>query len=221
MDTSVATVSKTGVVTAQGTGSTTILVSNQDTTVAVSVIVNKSVVYEKHIEDRQADTTNKQVHKEIVDASKQKVINSEMLRYLYETKQVLKITGDGYTIEIDGKDIVNDKNEFFTDLALAKEAGKTRFVLNRGKGLCGKITVYLEEPVGRYLYLYNESEEKYELLDIDIRELELTTPGEYQLCETKLKPHKKIIIYGIAAGVILSLLGSMGYILLKKKYWFW
>lgn len=222
VDTSIATVSQTGVVTAKGTGSTTIIVSNGDISVAVSVIVNESVVYQKETENEQIDTIDEKVYKEIIDASEQKMINSQMLRYLYETKQVLKIIGDGYVIEIDGKNIVNYNNEFFTDIELARESGKTRFLLNRGNELCGVITVYLEEPNEGYLYLYNVSKEKYELLNIsDIKELKLTTAGEYLLCETKLELDKRIIICSIIGSIILLLIGGIIYIFVKKKYWFW
>lgn len=222
VDTSIATVSQVGFVTAKGTGSTTIIVSNGDTSVAVSVIVNESIVYQEKTESNQAYKVDAEVYPDLIYAVEQKVINSEMLRYLYETKQVLRIIGNGYIIEIDGKDIVNYDNEFFTDIELANESGKTSFLLNKGNELCGAVTVYLEETNGRYLYLYNVSEGKYELLSIsDITELKLTTAGEYLLCETKMKLDKKVIVYTVIGSVILLLIGGMIYIFVKKKYWFW
>lgn len=222
VDTSIATVSREGVVTAKGTGSTTVIVSNGDTSVAVSVIVNESVVYQDKTVNEQTDDVDEKVYKEIVNASEQEIIDSEILRYLYDTKQALKIVGNGYVIEIDGKDIVNYKNEFLTDIELVKESGKTSFLLNKGNDLCGAISVYLEEPNGKYLYLYNSSKEKYELLNIsDKTELKLTTAGEYLLCETKMRLDKKVIVYTVIGSVILLLIGGMIYIFVKKKYWFW
>lgn len=221
-DTSIATVSQTGVVTAKETGSTTIIVSNGDASVAASVIVNESVVYQEETASNQTDAVDEKVYKEIVYASEQEIVDSEILRYLYDTNQVLKILGNGYVIEIDGKDIVNYKNEFLTDIELVKKSGKTSFLLNKGNDLCGAITVYLEEPNGKYLYLYNSSKEKYELLNIsDKTELKLTTAGEYLLCETKLKIDRTIIIYSVIGGIIVLLIGGMVYIFVKKKYWFW
>ena len=113
-------------------------------------------------------------------------------------------------------------NEFLTDIELVKESGKTSFLLNKGNDLCGAISVYLEEPKGKYLYLYNSSKEKYELLNIsDKTELKLTTAGEYLLCETKMRLDKKVIVYTVIGSVILLLIGGMIYIFVKKKYWFW
>ena len=222
VDTSIATVSQAGVVTAKETGSTTIIVSNGDISAAVSVIVNESIVYQEKTESNQVHKVDAEVYPDLIYAVEHKVIDSEMLRYLYETKKVLRIIGNGYVIEIDGKDIVNYDNEFFTDIELANESGKTSFLLNKGNELCGAVTVYLEETNGRYLYLYNVSEEKYELLNIsDTTELKLTTAGEYLLCETKMKLDKKVIVCTVIGSVILLLTGGMIYIFVKKKYWFW
>lgn len=221
-DTSIATVSETGAVTAKETGSTTIIVSNGDTSVAASVIVNESVVYQEVVASNQTDAVDTKAYPNLIYAVEQKVIDSEMLRYLYETKQVLRVRGNGYVIEIDGIDIVNYNNEFFTDIELVKETGKTSFLLNNGNELCGAITVYLEETDGRYLYLYNVSKEKYELLSIsDITELKLTTAGQYQLCEQKLELDKKVIIYTVVGSIIILVIGGMIYIFVKKRYWFW
>lgn len=222
VDTSIATVSQDGIVAAKETGSTTIIVSNGDTSVAVSVIVNESIVYQEKIEDNQENKVDAEAYPDTVYVAEYKVIDSEMLRYLYETKQVLRIIGNGYVLEIDGKDIVNCDNEFFTDIELTKEAGKNCFLLNKGNELCGAVTVYLDETHGRYLYLYNVSKKKYELLSISgTSELKLTTAGEYQLCETKMKLDKKVIVYVTIGSVILLLIGGMIYIFVKKKYWFW
>lgn len=222
VDTSVATVSQAGYVTAKETGSTTVIVSNGDTSVAVAVIVNESVVYQDKTVNEQTDAVDEKVYKEIINASEQEIIDSEILRYLYNAKQVLKIVGKGYVIEIDGKDIVNYKNEFLTDIELVKESGKTSFLLNKGNALCGAITVYLGESNGKYLYLYNSSKEKYELLNIsDKTEMKLTTAGKYQLCESKIQIDRTILIYSVIGGIIILLIGGMVYILVKKKYWFW
>lgn len=222
VDTSIATVSQAGVVTAKETGSTTIIVSNGDISAAVSVIVNESIVDQKKTESNQVHKEDAEVYPDLIYAVEHKVIDSEMLRYLYETKKALRIIGNGYVIEIDGKDIVNYDNEFFTDIELVNELGKTSFLLNKGNELCGAVTVYLEEINGRYLYLYNVSEEKYELLNIsDITELKLTTAGEYLLCETKMRLDKKVIVCTAIGSVILLLTGGMIYIFVKKKYWFW
>ncbi len=221
-DTAIAAVSSNGFVTAKATGSTTIIVSNGDTSAAVSVIVNEPVRHQEQVASADINGEDKKEYKGVIYASEQKIIDSEMLSYLYEAKQIMKIIGDGYIIEIDGKDIVNDKNEFYTDIALEKQSDKMCFLLNGGKELCGAVTLYLEEPNGNYLYLYNPSKEKYERIDISNREkLTLTTAGEYQLCESKLQTDKRLVIYCVVGGIIVLLLGGAIYIVVKRRYWFW
>ena len=225
-DSEIATVSPEGLVTAVGRGSTTILVSNEDTSVAVSVIVNEPVQHEASKERTAQNTENKtkskKVYEDKVLASEQQIIDSEMLSYFYETKQLLTIIGEGYIIEIDGKDIVNYKNEFYTDISLVRENGSLSFILNDGKELCGEITLYIEETEGKYLYLYNESRKRYERIGTKtVEKINLTTAGGYRLQDTKLETDMTIIIYIVIAGVILLLIGTVIYIVIKRKYWFW
>ena len=157
-----------------------------------------------------------------VFASEQKIIDSQMLKYLYETKQILKVVGDGYVIEIDGKNIVNYNNIFYTDIFLKKENDALGFVLNQGNELCGEVTLSLDGQGGKYLYLYNESKEKYEQIEnVGANELKLTTAGEYQIRTTKLKWDSRVILYILVGGVFIVLIGVGVYIAVKKKYWFW
>lgn len=148
--------------------------------------------------------------------------DSEMLKNLYETKTLLKIDGNGYYITIDGNDIVNYDNEFSTDISLQYEEGNLSFCLNNGKELCGAVTLFLEDVNGKYLYLYNESKEKYERIDCkDIEELKLTTAGTYQIRETKLKTDQPIWSYILIIGTVVLVVGMGVYIVVKKRYWFW
>ena len=125
-------------------------------------------------------------------------------------------------IEIDGRSIQNYHNEFWTDIALVNEDGVTSFLLNKGEELCGAVTLTLENPGGKYFYLYNDSKGKYELLKIqDVRDLKLTTAGQYCLRETRLNGDRKVLLYSIAGGVIFVIIGGVIYVFVKKKYWFW
>ena len=221
-DASVAAVSAGGLVTGKKTGTTTIIVSNGDSSVAVSVIVNQAVNYEQQLEDGQENTIGETFYTDTVLTSEQRVIDAQMLKHLYETKKKLKIIGDGYTIEIDGKNIVNYNNEFYTDISMEKEDGVLKFELNKGKELCGAVTLLLEEPEGKYLYLYNGSKEKYERIDSPAPEkLELTTAGVYQITDVKLKSDMQTALYIVAGGVVVLLIGAGAYIAVKRQYWFW
>lgn len=221
-DTSVADVSTEGLVTAKAKGTTTIIVSNGDTSVAASVIVNEAVGYQEEADVSVQDSVEEQVYEDCVLVSEHSVVDSEMLYSLYKNKQVLKIVGEGYVIEIDGSKIVNYNNEFHTDISLVKEYGKIRFNVNEGNELCGAITLYLDEPYGKYLYLYNTSKEKYQQIEMsDINKLELTTAGEYQLSMKKQQIDMRITMYIVIGGIVLLIVGVVVYIIIKRRYWFW
>lgn len=222
IDESIATVSASGLVSAKKVGNTTIMISNGDFSVAVSVIVNQNAVKTEDDETSIQEMDDEKVYTKRVNASEVEKIDKDILYYLYETQEILKISGDGYTIEIDGRDIVNYQNEFYTDIQLKKEDEGMSFHLNQGEFLCGDIRLYLAEPDGKYLYLYNVSKEKYELIQTDnLEELKLTTPGEYRITTQKLSYNSVMVVYFIVIGAVVLLTGVGMYIVMKKKYWFW
>ncbi len=222
MDEDIATVSDSGLVSAKKVGNTTIMVSNGDSSVAVSVIVNQNAVNEKEDETLVEGLADEKLYAQSVYVSEVEKIDTETLYHLYETQEVLEIVGDGYMIEVAGKDIVNYQNEFYTDIQLKKEDGGMSFHLNQGKFLCGDVRLYLAESNGKYLYLYNTSKEKYELIQTDnLQELKLTTPGEYRITEQRLSYNSIMVAYLIVIGVVMLLISVGVYIVLKKKYWFW
>lgn len=222
LDTSVATVSASGLVTGKEVGITTIIVSNGDCSVAVAVIVNQAVNYNRYEEKIEEIVEEDVYYADTVLASEQSIIDSQMLKYFYKTKKVLKIVGDGYIIEIDGQDIVNYKNEIYTDILIKKEDGVVSFVLNQENELCGAVTLFLEKTEGKYLYLYNVSKEKYEQIEsVKLDQLKLTTAGEYQIRSKKLKSDMQIVLYVIVGGMSILLVGIVIYIVIKRKYWFW
>ena len=222
MDEDIATVSDSGLVSAKKIGNTTIMVSNGDSSVAVSVIVNQNAVNAEEDEIPIEGIVDEKLYAQTVHVSEVEKIDKDTLYHLYETQEILKILGDGYMIEIDGRDIVNYENEFYTDIQLKKEDGGMSFYLNQGDFLCGDVRLYLAEPDGKYLYLYNTSKEKYELIQTDnLEELKLTTPGEYRITVQKLSYNSVMVVYFIVAGVVVLLIGEGVYIVLKKKYWFW
>ena len=157
-NTSVAAVSGSGVVTAKQTGSSTIIVSNGDLSGAVSVIVNRdteSSVAEPAADSIDAENTSEQTFDENTDVSETPVISEQMLYELYTAGRSMKVTGDGYSIIIDGKKIVNYKNELNTDIELERTGDSIKFNLNDGEYLCGEVTLHIDDVKGKYLYLYN------------------------------------------------------------------
>lgn len=184
-NTSVAAVSGSGVVTAKQTGSSTIIVSNGDLSGAVSVIVNRdteSSVAEPAADSTDAENTSEQTFDENTDVSETPVISEQMLYELYTAGRSMKVTGDGYSIIIDGKKIVNYKNEPNTDIELERTGDSIKFNLNDGEYLCGEVTLHIDDVKGKYLYLYNNVKHKYELVSTeDMSGLNLSTPGKYMI----------------------------------------
>lgn len=224
MDTEVATVSETGVITAKKSGNTAVIVSNGDLQVSITVIVNEEGTgeTEKETESEESPKEEKTFLSEVT-VEEYPVISTEMLKYFYEKEKVLTIKGDGYTIYLDGKDIVNFENELNTKLSFQKEEKGFSVVVNEGKKLCGRITIDLSQKVTKekYLYLYNQEKEKYQKLESsDITTLSIDTAGKYLLIEKSLSGLKVNIIL-IVIGCVAILGGAGVYIGVKKKYWFW
>lgn len=85
---------------------------NGDLSGAVSVIVNRdteSFVAEPAADSTEAENTSEQIFDENTDVSETPVISEQMLYELYTAGRSMKVTGDGYSIIIDGKKIVNYK----------------------------------------------------------------------------------------------------------------
>lgn len=210
IDENVATVSESGLVTAKNEGNTTIVVSNEEASVAVSVIVNKQVANET--EEKTADDTEvkENEYSGSVNAFEIEKIDTETLYYLYVSGDKLNIEGDGYTVKIDGNSIVNYKNEFYTDINLVKQNDGISFCLNQGNSLCGDICVELEDLEGKYLYLYNTSKDKYELIQTDnMDKLELTTAGDYRITYQKMNDETEKISSKTTMNIIACILSGL------------
>ena len=218
----VASVSSNGLITAKSCGNAAIMVTNGDIHVSVSVLVNQSH-NETNTQTQVEELHVEQTFPEDVKVAKYAVVSAEMLKYFYDNQKKLTIHGDGYTMYLDGKDIVNYKNELKTVVQFQKEENGTSFVVNGGNKLCGKITIDLSEKIKdeKYLYLYNEHTNKYQRVEVqELKRLTLDTGGTYLITSDKLSDLDwNIALIGI--GVVAVVVGIGVYIGVKKKYWFW
>jgi len=222
-DSNVAAVSASGVITAQGFGTTTVLASTDDTGAAATVIVNQSGTVEEATEPATLPANASPAFPNTINAQDYPVLTQEMLKYYYESGVICTVTGDGYQLSLRGKDIVNYNNEFKTIIAFSKEENGISFVLNDGKPLCGSITVETGKAVegAKYLYLLNESTGKYRQLQTNgLSVLKLDVAGKYLIAEKKITGFKLNAIFFIIAGVVV-LGGLAAYIAVKKRHWFW
>ncbi len=225
---SIATVNDAGYVSAIGEGNTTIMISNDDLSSAVTVIVNENGVEiknetanEKNVKD--VKTSNDVLYSEKVKVSEFPVLNSKLLKYLYDNKKNIQIDGKGYTLFIKGEDIVNYNNELNTNIKLKFDKKKgLYFDINDGKELCGEITVRLSKPKGKYLYLFNKSKGKYERLEAgDLKQIQISKSGKYMISEKKQSVDTKVIIVILLSGVGIAVILLGVYFLIKCRYIFW
>lgn len=219
----VAIVSAKGVITAKSCGSAAVIVTNGEAHVSVSVIVNENGVVNDKMEESGESREENIVFPEKVNVQKYAVISEEMLKYFYETEKMLTIQGDGYTMYLDGRDIVNYENELKTELRFQTEENGFSFVVNGGNKLCGKIKIDLSKKVTdeKYLYLYNEQKDRYQRIAMeDIKELSIDTAGTYLLTSETLSEWRMNVIL-IVAAIVAILIGVGVYIGVKKQYWFW
>lgn len=217
----IATVSDKGLITAKSYGSTNIIIKNKDTLTAVSVIVNDNPLLQTDMIDKDLAVEEYWIEEHVTVAACP-VVDSDMLQYLYTNKKDLYIEAADYVLKVRGESITNFNNEVRTDIGLKTEQGAISFTLNEEMELCGTVSVCIYDvDEYKYLYLYNETTGKYDLIKKDnLSEIDVTTPGKYLLTKQVVSnvdvPWRWI---GISGLVILVLL--VVYICLKKRYWFW
>lgn len=232
LDSTIAEVAESGVVTAKKTGNTTIIVSNGDQSISITVIVNntgKSSASVGHNNKSGLVEENEKtvICKDFIDPRTCLLISKEMLKYLYENKKSTLVTGSGYSIRIDGDKIVNYANELSTDIQLLKNNdGNYEFEINKGENICGEIFLSLDtkknkDLIGKKLYLFNESKEKYEEIQYEnMNCISITKAGHYLLSDGQrwsLTDYKLIFVIGSIAIIMLL----AGFVVVKKSYWFW
>ena len=242
VDKDIATITSNGTLQARSIGTTSVIVSNGDLSVAVTVIVNESGTADQatieNATKQVVNSTNQAlsgVEAEVIEAIRDEsnvneielvvkncqVLSKNILKALYETGKTILIKGDGYVIHLKGTDIVNYENELLTHLSLDIKVNSIEFILNENKNLPGKISIEIQKSGFRYLYIYNETKEKYQQLKInDMSELELDMHGKYMITQDKINSISISIV--VIVFIVVILLGLIiTYIAVKKKYWFW
>lgn len=233
-DDSVAVVGPDGVITAKSVGSTSVIVSNEDTTILVNIIVNEdgngTTEQNKPYTDTSGkkditDELTKQIKESndnIIKVSGISKISSSALKELYGTDKTLTVMFDDYDLSIRGQDIFNANNEINTKLDLSKTSDGLLINMIDENKLPGTITVSLKKAPNTYKYFYLMGNSKdYQMLNtLSNNTIKISSVGEYLLTEKNMNKIKINIVWVLgAAGVILLM--SLIYIFTKKKYWFW
>jgi hypothetical protein len=241
----VARVTKTGVVKAQAMGSASILVSNDEMSAGITVIVNEvsaaprvgGVVGAKAEGSDGEDVVGEESGAEYaellslvnglgrarVPVADYPTLTKKILSAIYAANADVELTGPDYSIGVAGGDIVNMENELATVVAFAERPDGVGFLLNRGRNLPGKVrlTVTDKELMKKYVYLYNDAKKKYELLDVrDGGSLTLDAGGEYLMTDEKISGFGiDPFIVGVAAAAVGAAI--VVFIIAKRRYWFW
>ncbi len=117
-NTEVVAVSENGILKATGNGSTLVLITNDDYTMSVNVIVNTEGAADPQSEIKETDgepqnTLSDPLAEKIRNSAEEKIvmnnngkITSEALKALYGTEKTLIVECDGYDIYLNGCDVV-------------------------------------------------------------------------------------------------------------------
>ena len=245
-DTSVAIVNGAGLVTAVGTGSTSIVVSNGDSSSMVTVIVNQGgasgggsassggASSSGGGASSQPEASDDPVIQQINDAQGDLVnlnqadvpaITSAMLDALRRTGKQMSVTGEGYILTVNGADIRNTQNELSTAVAFAPSASEdgVEFTLNEGGAMPCTVSLTLTGSNAGYsrLYLYNQATGQWQYLNSYADGVVTTdTAGRYLLTNDTLT-FIHMNIYALAAAGVVLVAIVVVYIAVKKRYWFW
>ena len=234
---SVATVSPTGVITAVGTGSTSITVSNGKANTLVTVIVNRAAAAASGSESSDGSNGDQDTpvpqdpivqaiqdseDAEVVFAQQEvPVITGEVLNVLRTTGKTLCVVGDGYTLQVSGKNVKNTTGQLSTSLALQTVAQGQEFVLNDGNTVPCAVRIDLDQSQYSRLYLYNETTGKWQYLNsYKDGVITVDTTGRYLLTNENLRFTNINWSFFIAGGAMVAVI-AVAYIVLKKRYWFW
>ena len=232
----IASADENGIITANDNGSTSIVISNEDYTMSVNVIVNTDGKVNaddsktNDINDSSIKSQDKLAEKirnsaeETIVASNVKKISSEVLREMYGTDKKLIIECDGYDIYLNGRDISNAENELFTELDFTETDKGIMLSQSEQYRLPGKISIKLRNSKSDYKYFYmcsndGKSFRKLNALSGD-NTFSINSAGDYLLTTERAESLRINIIWVLGAvGVILAM--SVVYIFTKRKYWFW
>ena len=234
----IATVSPSGVITAVGTGATSITVSNGTASAMVTVIVNRSAASSS---DNSSDSSSTEpdndapieidpVVQAIQDSEDNEIVftqaevptvTGDILNALRTTGKTLCVVGDGYTLQVSGKDVRNTTGELNTSLELQQVEQGLEFVVNDGKTVPCSARIDLDKSDYSRLYLYNETTGKWQYLNsYKDGAITLDTAGRYLLTNENLRFANINWSFFIAGGAVLVVI-AVAYIAFKKRYWFW
>lgn len=233
-DENVVSVDSEGNILARNIGNASIIITNGEQTISVSVIVNNDVsnsdddianeVNENNVGtgDKLTGLIRNSNSLEIV-VDKIGVISQAALKALYGTDKTLTIEYPEYNIIINGMNISNAENALNTNLILENCDNGLKIDTEHLGNFPGEIEIVIKNTAVnyRYLYMYDENKDEYiRLNNLNNNSIRISSAGCYLLTMQKMDGYRFNAIYIlIVIGIILVL--SLIYIFTRKKYWFW
>lgn len=160
---------------------------------------------------------------QVLDMKTYPTISASALEIIYERNMSVEIKGKDYSLVFKGEDITDYSSELDTAVEIKKVENGYKFTRNMKNIIPGDIVLKINNKAykGKYIYIYNKTQDKYLLLSDDGKGIiQLANNEEYLIVDKKLYEFKlnyKWLAYvGIGFGILLVI-----YILVRKRYWFW
>ena len=164
------------------------------------------------------DSTEDQV---VFNQSEVPIVTGEILNALRTTGKTLCVVGDGYTMNVSGKNVKSTTSEIDTAITFTESEEGLEFELDNGRALPCAVQLELDVSTYSRLYLYNTISNKWQYLN-SYKDGVITadTAGRYLLTNQNLRFGNINWSFFIAGGVVVILIAVV-YIAFKKRYWFW
>ena len=164
------------------------------------------------------DSTEDQV---VFAQSEVPIVTGDILNALRTTGKTLCVVGDGYTLNVSGKNIKSTTSEIDTAITFTESEEGLEFELDNGRTLPCAVQLELDVSTYSHLYLYNTISNKWQYLN-SYKDGVITadTAGRYLLTNHNLRFSNIDWTFFIAGGVVIVII-AIAYIAFKKRYWFW
>ena len=164
------------------------------------------------------DSTEDQV---VFAQSEVPIVTGDILNALRTTGKTLCVVGDGYTLNVSGKEVKSTTSEIDTAITFTESEEGLEFELDNGRTLPCAVQLELDVSTYSRLYLYNTISNKWQFLN-SYKDGVITadTAGRYLLTNQNLRFGDINWTFFIAAGA-LTVVCLIVYIAVKKRYWFW
>lgn len=235
----VVSVSANGTITAHSSGRASIIISNYDSTKAITVIVNEGSVSSTNvIEASTQSLIQNQSYSQMlvamiqnsndgdlitVNGAQYPLITTDALRALFGTSKSINIFFDDYIIRMRGTDIRNAENELITDISLSRNDLSISFTVNGERNLPGSIEIEFLDLSSDYrnLFLINDSTNHLDRLNsLNGAIATISLAGKYILSAIDNKGISFEIYIVIVFSILICVCVAI-YIIICKRYWFW